>query len=117
MLKVVRQQKMVDAGLSRGVINRRVGRVKRLFKWAVAEELLPPAVLQALQAFKGLRRGRTEAREPAPIKPVPDSVVEATLPHLSNVVADMVRLQRLCGCRLSEICHIRSCGIDTAEDV
>ena len=39
-LKAVRQS-MIDAGVSRGVVNQRVGRAKRLFKWAVAEELYP----------------------------------------------------------------------------
>ena len=115
-LKVVRQQ-MVDAGLSRGVVNRRIGRVKRLFKWAVAEELLPPSVLQAIQAVEGLRRGRTTAREMEPIKPVPDTVVEATLPLMPAVIADMVRLQRLTGCRPAEVCMIRPCDVDSTGEI
>jgi hypothetical protein len=65
-LKVIRQR-MVDAGLCRGVVNQRIGRVKRIFKWAVAEELIPPAHYQALQALAGLRRGRTPARETEPV--------------------------------------------------
>jgi hypothetical protein len=40
-LKTIRDQ-MISVGLSRGVINRRVGRIKRVFKWAAAEELIPP---------------------------------------------------------------------------
>ncbi len=114
-LKVVRQQ-MIDAGLSRGVINRRIGRVKRLFKWAVAEEMLPPSVLQAIQAVEGLRRGRTTACEMEPIKPVPDAVVEATLPHMPEVIADMVRLQRLCGCRPAEVCIVRPWYVDRKRE-
>lgn len=39
-LKAVRQL-LIDTGVSRGVINQRVGRVKRLFKWGVAEKLVP----------------------------------------------------------------------------
>ena len=46
-LKVVRQR-MVDSGLSRGVINQRIGRIRRKFKWAVGEELIPPTLYQAL---------------------------------------------------------------------
>ena len=115
-LKVVRQR-MVDADLSRGVVNQRIGRVKRIFKWAVAEELLLPGVLQAIQAVDGLRRGRTAARETEPIKPVPDAVVKATLPHMSEIVADMVRLQRLCGCRPAEVCMVRPCDVDISGDV
>src|SRR5262245_12113212 len=37
-LKTVRQS-MVDAGLCRRVVNQRVGRIRRMFKWAVAEQL------------------------------------------------------------------------------
>ena len=46
-LKAVRQA-MIDAGLARTTINQRVGRIVRLFKWAVENELVPPAVHQAL---------------------------------------------------------------------
>jgi len=69
-LKAVRQH-MIEAGLSRGLINRRVGRIKRVFKWAVAEELVPPSAYHALQAITGLQYGRTKARETEPIRPVP----------------------------------------------
>ena len=39
-LQAVRQS-MIDAGLSRGVINQRVGRIRRVFKRAAADELIP----------------------------------------------------------------------------
>lgn len=42
-LKALRQT-LIDQGLCHGVINQHVGRVKRVFKWAVVEEILPPAV-------------------------------------------------------------------------
>ena len=58
-LKAVRQR-MIDRSLSRGLINRRVGRIKRVFKWAVAEELIPPTVHHGLQAVAGLGYGRTK---------------------------------------------------------
>lgn len=73
-LKAVRQH-MVDADLSRGVTNRRVGIIKRAFKWAVAEELVPPHVYHGLQAVTGLTFGRTKARETEPVRPVPDLYV------------------------------------------
>ena len=38
-LKAVRQR-MIETGLCRGLINRRIDRVKRVFKWAAAEELI-----------------------------------------------------------------------------
>ena len=90
-LKAVRQ-KMIDAGMCRGVVNQRIGRVRRMFKWGAGEELVPSAVYQSLAAVAGLQTGRTEARETQPVRPVPDDVVNATLPHLSHHVRAMVEL-------------------------
>ncbi len=115
-LKAVRQ-KMVDAGLARGTINQNVGRIRRMFKWAAAEELLSFEVYQRLTAVTGLQKGRTEARETAPILPVDDAVVQATLPHLSAVVVDMIRFELLTGCRPGELCAIRPDDVDTSGNV
>jgi integrase len=60
-LKAVRQA-MVDSGLNRRTVNQRVGRVVRMFKWAVAEELVPVATYQALRAVPGFRRGGQRPR-------------------------------------------------------
>ena len=35
------QERMVRAGRSRGVINKDIGRVRRAFRWAVQNELIP----------------------------------------------------------------------------
>jgi hypothetical protein len=57
-------------------------------------------------------KGRTSAREPWPVRPVPDDVVERTLPHLPPVVADMVRFQRFTGARPGEVCEIRPMDVE-----
>ena len=51
-LKQVRQE-MINGGLARRVINQRVGRIKRMFKFGVAEEIVTATVLHALQAVDG----------------------------------------------------------------
>ena len=33
------QRDMIEAGLSRGVINSRIAKIKRIFRWAVSEQL------------------------------------------------------------------------------
>jgi integrase len=109
-LKAIRQR-MIDDGLARNTINSRIGKIRRVFKWAASEELLPVAVHQGLKTVDGLLRGRTKARETPPVLPVADSIVDTTLPHLPPV-ADMVRLQRLIGCRPTELCEMRPCDID-----
>jgi integrase len=115
-LKAVRQG-WVDAGIVRSECNRRVGMVKRVFKWAVSEELTPPAVFQALATVSGLQRGRTTARESEPVGPVDDVVVDATVPFLNRHVRGLVEFQRLTGCRPGEACGLRRCDIDTSSAV
>src|SRR5579872_4364584 len=88
-LKAVRQS-MIDADLSRGVINQRIGRVVRMFKWGVGEELVPESVWRSLTTVRGLEKGRTQARETEPVKPVADAVVDATLPHVLSPIRAMI---------------------------
>lgn len=115
-LKAVRQR-MIDDGWSRDFINKQVGRLKRCFKWGVANEHIPAANYQALIALDGLKRGRSQARETAPVMPVPDETVDATLDHLNPVTADLVRFQRLTGCRPGEAYSLRPCDLDRTGEV
>jgi hypothetical protein len=72
------REKMVKSDLSRGVINQRVDRVKRFFKWAVGNELVGAPVHQALLAVQGLSKERSAAREFEAGRPVPPGDVEKT---------------------------------------
>jgi len=115
-LKAVRQS-LIDAGNCRTTINGAIGRVRRMFRWATAEELLPVSVYQALATVDGLRAGCSAAKEPKPILPVTQTTVDATLPLLQSVVADMVRFQQFTGCRPSDVCLVRPGDIDTSDSV
>jgi integrase len=120
-LKALRQtlldHKLPDGRhLTRGVINERVRIVVKVFEWGVSEELVPETVHRALKAVEGLRAGRSAARESKPVLSVPDQVIEATLPHLPAVVADMVRFQRLTVCRPGEVCSLRPCDVKRFDD-
>jgi len=115
-LQAVRQN-MIDTGLSRGVINNRINRVKRFFKWGVSEELIPPSVYEGMRTVAGLKRGRTTARETEPVAPVDDTHVDVVLPHVAPQVAAMIQLQRLTGMRPCEAVMIRACNIDMRHDV
>ena len=57
------QQALIEQRLTRREINKRVGKVKRMVKWGVAEELLQPSVFHGLQAIEGPRRARSGAKE------------------------------------------------------
>lgn len=115
-LKAFRQT-LINAGHSRGYINKLVAIIPQVFKWGASEELAPAAVYQALRTVEGLKRGRTAAPETKPVLPVADEVVDATLPFLPPVIADMVRFQRLTAARPGEVCHLRPIDLDRSNSV
>jgi integrase len=115
-LKAVRQR-FVAVGCCRSVVNRRVGRIRHLFKWAVSEELVPGSVYADLMTVAGLARGRGAAPERTPVQPVAAAVVEATVPYLNRHVAGLVRFQQLTGARPAEACQLRACDLDMTGDV
>ena len=102
---------------SRNYINRTAQAIRRMFRWAAKFKLVPTSVADHLQTADGLRRGRTEAKELPRVVPVDDATVDATLPYLPPVVADMVQFQRLTGARPGEVCILRPCDIDMSSDV
>jgi integrase len=114
-LKAIRQR-AIDAGNSRGYVNQSIGRIKRVFRWGVEQELISATTYQALAAVAGLRQGRTEARETDPVMPVEDAVVDATIQCVPQVIADMIRIQRLSGCRPEEICALTPGDIDRSVE-
>ena len=115
-LKAVRQA-MIDSSLARTLINRRINRVRHLFKWGVENELVPPAILDALRAVAPLKRGRCEARESAPVKPVEMRLVDAIEPHVSRQVWAMVQLQLRTAMRPGEVVIMRRVDLDTGGKV
>lgn len=115
-LQAVREQ-MIGTGICRSYINKSVGRIRRMFSWAVANELLPGSVTHALDEVPGLREGRSDAVDHAPVMPVDDSVVVATLAALPTIVQAMVQLQRLTGMRPEEVCAVKPAEIDRTGDV
>jgi integrase len=66
-----------------------------------------------LSAVRGLRAGRTEARETKPVTPVPDAHIEAIKDHVAPIVWDMVQVQLLTGMRPGEVVLMRPLDIDT----
>jgi integrase len=109
--------KFIANGQTRVGVNGSVRRIVRMFKWAAAEELTAASTHHALTLVAGLRAGRTTAEETKPVRSVADSLIDATLPHLPAVVADMVRLQRLTGMRPGEVCSLRPCDLERSGDV
>jgi hypothetical protein len=61
---------MVGLGWTRGTINSAMGRIRRIFKHAVENELIDAHILQRLQCVAPLLAGRTEAHDNPPALPL-----------------------------------------------
>jgi len=97
LLKEVRER-MVSAKLCRTTINSNVGRIRRMFKWAVAEELIPPTVLTALQRSRAAGRAQ-HCNRTSSGRPVSQAAIDAIHPFVSRPVWAMVQVQLLTGMR------------------
>lgn len=113
-LKTVRD-KMIAQNLCRLTINQRIGCIRRIFAWAVEEELIPPSVSHGLNAVRGLKRGRSGAKESRHIGPVAEQVVDAVMKHLPPTLQAMVKLHDLTGMRSGELVIMRTCDIQIPE--
>ncbi|MHC4694893.1 MAG: tyrosine-type recombinase/integrase [Planctomycetota bacterium] len=111
------QQKMIEHGWCRNVVNQRIGIIKRMFKWAASEQLIPASVYHALQTVEGLKRGRSGAKETEAVLPVAESYVRATLPFTAPTVAAMIELQLLTGMRSGELVIMQPCDLETGSKI
>jgi integrase len=110
-LKAIREY-MIEQDLCRNQINARIYRIRRAFRWAVSEELIPASVYESLKTVTGLQRGRSAARESEAVKPVPIADVQAFLPFVSPQIAAMVQIQMLTGMRPGEVVIMRPSDLD-----
>ncbi|MCC6228518.1 MAG: site-specific integrase [Phycisphaerales bacterium] len=108
---------MIREGLSRKTINGYVSTVALAFRWGTSEELLPSGMYESLKSLAPLKRGRSEAKEGAPVPPVADAVIDATKRHLPRQLRDMVEVQRLTGMRPGELLQMTTGAIDTSGKV
>jgi integrase len=115
-LRAVREE-MVAAGLARTVVNARVNRIRRAFKWAASFELVPPSVYESLRTVAGLQLGRSEARKADAVRPAPEGDVRATLPFLPAPVRAMTELQLLTGMRAGEAMLMRAIDLTMTSAV
>jgi integrase len=115
-MKAVRNTWIVS-GLARSEVNRRAKMLRRIFKWAAEEELIPASVPVSLSMVSGLQKGRTTARESERVLPVAEADVNATLPYLKPHARALILFMRHTGCRPGEACSLRPCDITTTANV
>lgn len=119
-LKAVRL-KMVEAGWVRNTVNLQCSRIVRMFRWGVAEGLVPVEVWQALTAVSWLKAGRGHAADNPPREAVDLATVEATVRHLGKLraamIGAMIAVQRLTGMRPGEVCALRPEEVDRTAEI
>jgi integrase len=116
MLKAVRQS-MIDDRLARNTINGDVGRIRRMFRWAVSEELVPVNTLVSLETIRDLQQGRSDARETDSVRPVADAAIDAIREHVPPEVWGLIQFQRRTGARPGEAVIIRGCDLNMAGEI
>jgi hypothetical protein len=115
-LKAVRQ-KMIESGWCRGTINQAMSRIRRIFKHAIANELIDSAVLDRLKCVAPLLAGRTEAHDNAPRSAVDLRNIAAVRRLVSPIVRDLIGLQRLTGARSGELLKLTASMLDRSGEV
>jgi integrase len=115
-LKAVRAA-MTRAGWARGYVNHQVNRVKRLFRWATEEELIPAHVYHALLAVRGLRKGQPGVRESKKVRPVSARLIKAVLRRVPPMLRAVILFQLHTGCRPGEALCLKPRRLARGGDV
>ncbi|MBO4541337.1 MAG: tyrosine-type recombinase/integrase [Bacilli bacterium] len=110
------RQKLIDSGkYIRKTINKRIVIIRSAFNWGCFMEFVSSENLKTLENLPKIREGENGTKEGTRVRSVPRKNVEATLPFLPSVVADMVRLQLSTAARPEEIRIMRECDIDKSD--
>lgn len=108
------QQILLAQDRSREYINRTTAHVKRMFRWALSEELVSAAICQGIASVPGVRKGRTSARESEPRLPVAWHDVLPVLSHVSETVRTMILCEWHTGVRPQSVCLAKPEQFDTS---
>lgn len=115
-LKAV-QRLGIEQGLTRKSINHLVNRLRRFVRWCVSEELVAAGIVAALETVQGLRRGRSGAKEPLPVRPVELGRIDSVRLHAAPAVASAIALQSVTGMRPGELLALRLCDVDQSGEI
>jgi len=108
---------LVRENLARRTINGMVRRVRQVFRWGVARELVPAEVLSRLEAVEPLQPGRGGRETSGSRGPVAWSLVEATLPALPPLLRAFVVIAYHTGARRLELARLTTGMLDRSGDV
>jgi integrase len=98
------------------MVNDYTRRIVTMFHWGVSEEYVKSDIAAALKTVKTLQEGYPGTFDHEEREHVPDDVVKRTLPFMPPTLRAMVQIQRMTGCRPSEIFNMRVGQIDRNSD-
>ena len=110
-LKAMRTE-LIKQGKVRRTVNKRAQQITKMFRWAVEEGIADPDQWQRLKAVEAIQMGHYGAKDNPPIKPVPESVFEQTLEHISKEARDALLVMSLTGMRTGELLRMRPQDVD-----
>lgn len=111
------REAMVRRDWSRNYINSQINRIKRMFAWAVIEDMVPGSVHHALLTVRGLRKGAGGVRETKKVCPVPIPHFKAVLARAHPMLRAMLNFAYRTGARPGEVCALKPCYLDMAGKV
>lgn len=106
--KLVRHRDgLIARGLCHTSINKEIGIIKRMFRWAAEREIVDGSCSHAIQSVQPLRRGQAGVRVKPRVLPVPQEDIDAVLGVVPRQIAAMIQLQLLTGMRPGEVVQMR----------
>lgn len=114
-LEEVRDE-MIRRGWTRGVINRRVIRLRTLWRWAERKGLVPAGSWGALRTLEPLPRNDRRVRSTAPVRPPSWADFARACRFCNHTVRDMLLVQLFAGMRSQDVRTMRAGEIDRAAE-
>jgi integrase len=108
---------LIEKGLGRSTVNRRISTVKRMITWALDEDMIPALAKAELTQVSTLKRGRSAAKDGEPVTAAPMDDVEAVIADSAPSLGGMLRVMRLTGMRPGEACIMRWEDIERRDTI
>jgi integrase len=110
-------QKAMAETLCKNVVNRRVIRIRTVWRWAEEAKIAPVGSWAGLRVVRPLIRPRPWVRETAKVQPVSWEQVEATARHVAPGLRLLILLGWHTGARPMELANLRAGQIDRRGDI
>lgn len=111
------QKKLATERVTRRYVNATIKQIKRMFRWAATEELIPGGSWHSLSSLSNLKAGESKARESPQRLPATDAQIAATEKFLTPMVRTMVQFQRLTGARSGSVVLAKPSQFDRTENI